>query len=209
MTKRNIRPRRTGSLPGYQVSFRHPARQGKTVNSGLGTRDPDAARLICADLSMLCETPDLWDEPERALAQGCHRTAVRIFHGVDGARAETPLALFDTLIESLKRRTVTIRALAETAPIALALARDQAERLAQLEDRLKSLGPRIEDLEAENRRLQRRQNLHVRVRLEVAIDRWEQAYREGHAPRTLAEAIPPVRAERWALDYGGQAAEGG
>ena len=174
---RRIRPRQMQGRRGFRADLQHPARGRICV--GLGTSDPREAERICGDLSAFANHPREFPDAARAAAAGYHPTAVRIWFGVcPPARAPTP---WELLVEAWCDESAEAR-------------RFFRKHVPALESELATLRPRVEDLEAENSRLRRATNKHVRTALARAIEEWAAEYPTGHAQKTVHDAVGAVRA---------------
>lgn len=212
---RHIFPLLRSDGKGYRVQFRNPRLQNKNVTASLGTRDEKEARAICHDLSLLCSDPELWQDLTSPRLLAYDRRALEVFFGQEHKEAIARLysrAVFDKQeirelegavavaltpkIESLEEDKITFpgpaegmdwvrRHLKEFSPRKFRAIQKQCR---DLEVELKSVLPRMDDLEAENERLRRAQNLHVKVTIQEAYEQWRGGRAQPLAPKTRKEA---------------------
>ena len=188
---RHITPRLRSDGKGYRVQFRNPRVQNRNVTTSLGTRDEQKARAICHDLALLCEDPALWQDPTspRLLAYG--RRALEIFFGQEHRKAIAELfsrSVFDEREIRELEGSVAVAMLPKiTSPDedkiefpgpgeAMNWVRKYVaeyppgkfkklqERCRDLETQLKSVLPRLDELEAVNERLLRARSLASKTR---------------------------------------------
>lgn len=194
--KRTVQPKLNPGGSGYYVHFRHALR-GKGVKAGLGTTEEATARLICehlvtfsadppsfAPVSDLAPVVDVQAAADKAVAAGYHPVAVKVWFGVQpAAKQATP---WEERIEALCDVDAKARQFfREYVPL--------------LEDKVRVLEPRVQELEAEVARLRRQCGVQARVALRAAVAAWVEEYPTGRAERTVREAKKVVEDFRdWA-----------
>lgn len=201
---RPIEPKIPAGLKSYSATFRDPHRAGRLVSARLGTRDETEAKLICRDLDFFRRhaNPKALTRAELLLRR---RRAVEVYFGADskqarwvaggadaGPSADALLYVGQVLNGVFEHVDLTDAQVDQVANAMLAYVgtatAEKDEELTRLRDRLAVLEPEHEDLKREVRELKAKQNLHVRERLDRAVERWLEEHRAGRKPATARKA---------------------
>ncbi|HEY3321843.1 MAG TPA: tyrosine-type recombinase/integrase [Planctomycetota bacterium] len=216
-----IVPRPFPNRRGYRAVFRHPLLKKKVVARGLGTEDENKAKAVCRDLSVLCgdeKYATALDKRSRELL-GFEREALVIYYGKDrSAEIDNILhagrkALADPDVTDILAAIEESTALAQVdkhetgvtwseddlaSHFAQFLREFSPRRFKEMQDeiqglktKVKVLEPENDELKAENARLRRQQNLHVKISVQSAYEEWKKEYR-GRAKITVAQATHAI-----------------
>lgn len=213
---KRIQPRKPPGRQGYAVTFHHPMLK-KTVARGLGCREETKAMAIAHDLEQLCLAPELWKNLKNPKLLMYEQKALEVFFGKEKVahlanqrRAyskKDAVQAAKTLAEVRDRGRAGAETAAEgnlsMADVQKLLRTYNPQRFKQMEEELTAAKVRIKELEkkeeelkqlwSEYAKLQRKQNKHARAPLEAARLEWEEAYRSGHAEKTIREAKDSVK----------------
>ena len=198
-----LNPGRTG----YRATFQDP-RTKKISSYGLSTTDQTEAQRICNDIVGIFSKSKLWEDPKTPALYGYHPRAVAIVHGQAAAdelfgRQQKPVlepsdignivgALLAAIPMAIKRNTLEQTLEGALTEFESQRYKELQDQFSEAENRLKVLEPRIAELESENQRLRRTQNLDVKVTVGEAVAAWKLEYGKTHADVTCRHAFGDI-----------------
>lgn len=207
--------------PGFRCTFQD-SRSGKISSFGLATQDEQEAQRIANDIVIIFGKPALLNDKKNPGLLAYHYRAVAIVHGEEAAsevfkRQQRPV-LDQSDIDTLGARimaVITLEMESELCPhcvVKLPAIEEQKvksvdalltefesmrykelqDRFADAENRLKTIEPRIIELEAENGRLRRSKNMDLKATVGEVVQAWKAWYEPDHARTTCRHAFVDV-----------------